>query len=100
MPTFKQYDDGVGIRAVLENPDGVVDLTNATVDFYVDEHIIGCEKTDEENGEVLVTFESTHTEKVGIYKGVFRVQFDDGRRETFPTKGYEKVIIEANIGGE
>lgn len=98
MHYLKQYDDGIGIKATLSSSSDF-SLDGATVVFYFLDHEITCQITNRETREVLAVLESIHTEKLGKHRGVFRVVFPDGRRETFPSNGYVDILIQKNIGG-
>lgn len=99
MLTIKQNDNGIGIKATLSNEQGPVNLTDAEVLFVMGEHEIPSQIVDAENGQVLVVFESIHTEVPGIYPAEFEVRFPDGRNETFPNDDYIKIHIMKDLGG-
>ena len=98
MHYLKQYDDGIGIKGALSSTSSF-SLEGAAISFYFLDYEIPCQVTNADTNEVLAVLESTHTEKLGKHRGVFRVTFPDGRKETFPSNGYVDILIQKNIGG-
>lgn len=76
-------DTGIGRLVILSNEDGATDLTDADVLFFMGNHEIKPRKLDD--GKLLLTFETVHTEKAGFYSAVFKVHYSDGRIETYPS---------------
>ena len=100
MITIKQYDTGIGIKVTLTNEDGAVDLTDATVLFFMGSNVIYPVVTDADKGELLVVFERKHTAKTGRQRAEFRVTHSDNRVESFPSDSYLEVNIMQHLGGE
>ena len=99
MIYLKQYDTGYGLENTLTNENGAVDLTDATVLFYMGEHEIHTQITDASNGQVMVVFDRAHTEKPGKKRAEFKVTYQDGRVETFPSREYIDILIQKSVGG-
>lgn len=99
MITIKRHDTGIGIKATLQNENGTVDLTDASVLFLMGEYKIHPFMLDRNNGIVTVEFKDVHTKVEGIYRAEFEVEYSDGRIETFPNDEYIKVKIMEDLGG-
>ncbi|MGJ9383245.1 hypothetical protein [Salipaludibacillus sp. CF4.18] len=91
MLYLKQNDTGLGLKFELSTENGVLTTTDVDrIHFIMSDHTID---TDIIDGNVLVTFNKIHTEKVGFFNCEFKVFYIDGRIETFPNEGYLKVNI-------
>lgn len=97
MPNLTQGDTGRGLELILEDEDGVVNLTGATVLFLMGSHVIDGITGDAANGEVLVHFLAEHTAVPGSYQSLVRVTYSDGNIEHFPSDGYISVNIQKGV---
>lgn len=84
-------DTGIGRRATLTDENGPVDLKDADVRFLFGSHEIIPVR--EDDGKLLIVFEKVHTKDARIFRAVFRVQFVDGRIETFPGPKESKILV-------
>ncbi|MCA1025781.1 polysaccharide deacetylase family protein [Cytobacillus kochii] len=81
-----------------------MDLTGATTRFFM-EHIksgkvvsnANAEIVDAKNGLIQYTLTETDTVLAGTHRAEFEVVFDDGKFKTYPSKGYIRLELEANI---
>lgn len=103
--TIKRGDTRNCIKAVLKDARGApVDLTDCSVGFHMAPlnrsaiisravHI-----QDAAAGEVWVVWVPGETDSTGIYRAEFEVVYQDGRKETFPNKGYISLLIQDDLG--
>jgi hypothetical protein len=99
--TIKRGDTKVALKAILERNGTPVDLTGATVLFYMRAKSGGAMKVDggsvyspdPTTGEVWYVWEDADVATVGDYLGEFRVTHADGRFETFPSQSYVSIEI-------
>lgn len=103
--TIKQGDTRHAIQAVLKNSAGIpVDLTQASVIFtmngrYGNNSISRYAQQTSVDGEVWFVFDVGETDTPGIFRAEFKVEYADGKIETFPHSGYLQINIERNLGG-
>lgn len=91
--TIKRGDTGLGIKANLSNEIGNLDLKDANITLLFGGHEIEAKVSSVHDNELMVFLNEEHTSKVGSYDAEFKVEFKDGRIETFPSDGYLKVNI-------
>ena len=101
---IKQYDTGTGFRMQLLDNDEPIDITNADVYFSIrnsplDDILATHEHP--KSGTVLVTFQEEHTAIPGALLYDIKVNYHDGRVETFPNNEYGVLVILASnqVGG-
>lgn len=99
MIYLKQYDNGYGLEDTLSDENGALDLSTASVTFYMGAHEIPAQITDAVNGQILVSFTSVHTATPGKMRAEYRVRYNDGRVETYPSRNYIDIIIMKSVGG-
>jgi hypothetical protein len=102
--TIVQNDTVPPISSQLSDSGSPVDLSNADkVSFHMedkyDRKIIEEDNkggrvyiVDESSGEVEYLWQSGDTEKIGSYKAQWQVEYNNGKVETFPSRG--KIDIE------
>lgn len=104
--TIKQNDRLPVLEAFLQNPDGTaVNLagTGTVCKFgmrlpgLVSKVDAAAVITDGLNGKVQYQWTAGDTDTSGEFIGEFQVTFTDGRKQTFPNKGYIKIIVEAEV---
>lgn len=101
---IKQYDTKTAMRATILSEGNRVDLRQATdVQFLMSNsrnHIVINKPVfiiDALEGKVWFPFEESETTQTGNFKGEFVVNFNDGRRETFPNTGNIPIeIVDSN----
>ncbi len=98
MITLKKNDNGIGLRAKLEDENGAVNLTDCEVLFFMDGNQIQATIEDPLGGVVAVFFDSVHTSKTGMFNAEYEVRFPDSRVETFPNNDYIKINITNDLG--
>jgi hypothetical protein len=103
--TIKRGDTRNCIKAVLKDARGApVDLTDCSVKFHMallrQPAIISraVHIQDAAAGEVWVVWVPGETDSTGIYRAEFEVVYQDGRKETFPNKGYISLLIQNDLG--
>lgn len=101
--TLKRGDTKSALKATLSNEVGVTNLTGCTVNFVMAKR--GSVKInrlaeirDAGNGIVWFTFETGDTDITGVYEAEFKVEFSDGRKETFPSDSYILINIIDDLG--
>lgn len=104
MFTIKRGDTRTPLYVELSNHNGVIDLTNCTVRFFMSKdnqtYVNGlAEITDAPNGRVWYVFQPDDTAVLGMYKAEFRVEYPDFKVDTFPSDDYIKVHVLNNLGG-
>lgn len=97
----KKRDVGIVLSALLTSDGIPVDLSDATVEFFMRKGstvisgtadvIIGVV------GRVAYTTEPDELAVAGTYKQEWKVTFGDGRIYTYPSKGYNKVVVVADL---
>lgn len=100
MITLKQNDTGVGLKAILSNNKGNINLTGSDVLFLFDAHEINADIVNAEDGEVNVILNKLQTSRSGEFYAEFKVRFSDGRIETFPNNSYLRIKIMKSLGGD
>lgn len=95
----KQGDTRTALKATLLDASGApVDLTGCTVRFRmsckIDRQV---QVLDAAAGEVMMVFESEDVAKPGLFRAEFKVEYPDGRVETFPNSGHITVYIEGGV---
>jgi len=93
---IKRGDQLPAIQSVLSDSTGVVDLTNATVDFIwklrnVTGHVPktgSATVVDETNGIVKYSWAANDVSGAGMFNAEWQVTFSDNRTMTFPNNGY------------
>lgn len=93
MMTIKQGDTRNAIEAKLRRDGQVVDLTDCHVRFLMRGIKKDIKVDDPEKGKVYVSLEKNLVESPGIYRFEFEVEYEDGRKETFPNDEYLKLKI-------
>ena len=91
--------------ATLRNADGTpVDLTNATLVSLIVKQQGGAKSfktagsfVDRANGVVSYTWASGNTDTVGTFQMEWEVIWPTGRPETFPSTGYDTLIVGASL---
>ena len=103
--TIKRGDTRNCIKAILKNASGdPVNLVGCSVKFHMaplrQPAIVSraAHIEDAEAGEVWVVWVPGETDSTGIYQAEFEVMYQDGRRETFPNKGYISLLIQNDLG--
>ena len=103
--TIKRGDTRNCIKAILKDASGdPVNLAGCSVKFHmallrqpaIVSRAVHIE--DAEAGEVWVVWVPGETDSTGIYRAEFEVMYQDGRRETFPNKGYISLLIQDDLG--
>lgn len=100
---LKRTDDKQSLPYIIQNEDGTIpSLEGATVQFIMGKKnriVINKPATivSALDGQVQYDFESEDTIIAGNYMAEFVVEFPTGERQTFPTRGYINVNIEANL---
>lgn len=92
--TIKRRDTAPSIVYELSTEDGSVNLTGATVYFYMD-NVINTIATVEDaaGGRVSYSWQTGDTDKAGEFNAEWEVVFSDGKKQTFPNSGYIKIKI-------
>lgn len=98
MVKLRQGDTGRALRLTLEDENGAVNVMGATVLFFMDSHEIEAVIESAVEGKVLVIFDTEHTAETGIFQGLIRVTFDDGRVEHYPEDGFTHIEIQKGSG--
>jgi hypothetical protein len=103
--TIKRGDTRNCIKAILKNASGdPVNLAGCSVKFHMaplrQPAIISraVHIQDAAAGEVWVVWVPGETDSTGIYRAEFEVVYQDGRKETFPNKGYISLLIQNDLG--
>jgi BppU N-terminal domain len=100
---LKRTDDKQSLPYIIQNEDGTIpSLEGAKVQFIMGKkNRIVINKpaiiSSALDGQVQYDFESEDTIIAGNYMAEFVVEFPTGERQTFPTRGYINVNIEANL---
>ncbi|MFQ5524258.1 MAG: BppU family phage baseplate upper protein [Acidimicrobiia bacterium] len=105
--TLKQDDTSPALDyTILDDSNQVVDLTGATVVFYMQDEdgvtvVNGASATitDAANGKVEYQWQAADTDTAGIFKGEFVVTFPDGTIRTFPDPGWIMIVISGSVRG-
>jgi L-aminopeptidase/D-esterase-like protein len=103
--TVKQGDTSPIIQNTLTDADGnAVDVTGATIRFHMFDRRTGEESIDAAgaivtatSGIVKYTWQAGDTATVGAYNYEWEVTYSDATVGTFPTSGYNLVIIEDDL---
>lgn len=96
---IKRNDTSPSIEAVLSDSNGPVNLTGATVNFYMANLVSGAATiTDAAAGEVRYDWQAGDTTKLGYHLAEWEVVYADGKKETFPNDGYSTIKITADLG--
>lgn len=104
---IKQNDTSPVLLATITDADGPVNLTSASVTFYM-ARAVGSVKTviasgaatitNATAGQVSYTWAGDDTAISGIHIAEFEVVFADASKETFPNDGYILIHITPDIG--
>ena len=96
---IKRNDTSPAVEYELSTDDGPVNLTGATVRFYmgsiVDANATVLSATD---GIVSYPWAIGDTASYGFFNAEFEVTYSDGTKETFPNNGYISVHISPDLG--
>lgn len=84
-------DTGIGIKATLKTDGEKTDLSDANVRFLFGEHEIYPDV--QEDGSLLIAFDERHTENTGIFTACFKVEYSDGRIETYPDASQDRIKV-------
>lgn len=96
---IKQNDTSPAIVYDLSNDDGPVNLTNATVRFYMGGHVMGAATViNAETGRVAYEWQAGDTARAGFFRAEWEAIFADGTKETFPNDDYIGVNITPDLG--
>lgn len=82
------------IEAQLSSNESFVDLTGAAVELRYRARgsatviVKAAAITDSAAGRVQYEWDAGDTDAAGVFEAVWRVTFSDGRRATFPNRGY------------
>ena len=102
---IKAGDTWPPVRATLEDEDGLVPLTGASIRFLMKQvngsKVVDGLVTSVNIEESVVGYEWTDgdTDVPGVYRYEWEVTFGNGRRETFPSDGWEDLVIKDDLGG-
>jgi len=103
---IKRGDRLPNLQATLKNEDGsIADLTGANVRFNMFPVGSVVAKVNSgasiegapTNGNVYYSWQAGDTDICGEFYGEFEVEFNSGLKETFPNKGYIKILISADL---
>lgn len=104
---IKQNDTSPALLATITDADGPVNLTGASVTFYM-ASAVGSVKTiitsgaatviNAATGQVSYSWDAPDTAIAGIHIAEFEVVFSDASKETFPNDGYISINITPDIG--
>jgi hypothetical protein len=102
---IKRNDTAPSLVATLRDAEGVaVNLTGATVDLIMAAATTGTVKvntaatlTDAANGIVTYNWLAADTSTAGDFNAEFEVTYSGGKKQTFPTDGYIKIVITADL---
>lgn len=102
--TMKEGDTKNVYTATLEDSlQQPVDLTGATVNFHLAGEKLSINKVatvqDPANGVVTFGFDDNDVTGSGVMDGELQVVYSSGDKETFPTNGYLRFNIRANLLG-
>lgn len=106
--TIVQNDTAPPYTTRLTDSGDPVDLSNVSNIFFhmedkYDRVIVSADLTgrvnivDQSGAEVEYTWRSENTEDVGTYKAEWKVLYNDGKVETFPSSGKDKIEITEEI---
>lgn len=105
MATFTtKRNDTFPIKATLEDADGPVDLTGATVKFLMQDlqgnQVVDASATitNASQGKVEYNWVSGDVDTAGEFEAEFEVTFSSGKVRTFPNEDYITVVIEEDKG--
>ena len=98
--SIKKGDTNHVLTTKLCRDGSVIDLTGATVKFYMSLHgesvltvDADCNVSDAENGEVEYTWIAADVDTAGLFEGEFVVTFSSGKIETFPNDQFLFIEI-------
>lgn len=99
--TIKQFDTRPLFVGILNDEDGVVNLTTAGSVVFNMRSTAGslvinrgtAAITSAAQGQVTYTWGTGDLNTVGDYEGEFEVIWNDGKRETFPSGGYIAISV-------
>lgn len=96
---IKRNDTSPAVEYTLSTDDGVVNLTGATVRFYMG-NVVAADAVvlNAIGGIVSYDWLPADTATVGFYNAEFEVIYSDGSKETFPNDGYIAVHISPDLG--
>lgn len=101
----KQNDHLIPLDAVLEDQNGVIDLTTAASVKVICKTATGavsftgtCTVTNAAAGAVRYLLTSSNLGTVNTYKGEFEITWSSGRIQTVPNTGYFELVVEADLG--
>lgn len=101
MSTFflKRNDTSPSIVYDLSMSDGPVDLTGATVRFYMGKVVDSeADVLDAEAGRVEYVWQEGDSSRSGLYRAEWEVVFADGTKQTFPNDSYIRVRVVPDLG--
>jgi hypothetical protein len=89
----------------LSDENGYVDLSDCKIRFIMSDwrqkNILNdgqAEVKDALNGICWYVFEDGETNADGTFKGEFKVEYSDFKKETFSNEGYITILINKNLG--
>lgn len=96
---IKRNDTSPAVVYALSTDAGIVNLTGATVRFYMGSVVAAdAAVLDALGGIVSYEWLPSDTATVGFYNAEFEVIYSDGTKETFPNEGYIAVRIDPDLG--
>lgn len=104
MKTRKRHDTGYPPTFTIEDSNGAVDLSAATsVRFIVSNLDTGVIKINADTvinpdqvnhkGECTYNWQAVDVDTIGVYRCELRVLWNNGTQTTFPSDGYERLIL-------
>jgi len=96
---IKRNDTSPAVEYVLSTDDGPVNLTGATVRFYMGSVVdASADVLNATGGIVSYPWATGDTASYGFFNAEFEVTYSDGTKETFPNNGYISVHISPDLG--
>lgn len=96
---IKRNDTSPAVEYALSTDDGPVNLTGATVKFYMGSVVdASADVLNAIGGIVSYQWQVGDTSSYGFFNAEFEVTYSDGTKETFPNNGYISVHISPDLG--
>jgi len=96
---IKRNDTSPAVEYALSTDDGPVNLTGATVRFYMGSVVdASADVLNATGGIVSYSWATGDTASYGFFNAEFEVTYSDGTKETFPNNGYISVHISPDLG--